>query len=389
MATQMKEATIANTTYKITSGDKAQYEFHAKGKAVVFDGFMAVYMFDNDKASVDVFLPKVVKNQKLNCQTLDTVQKFTKPPSRYTEASLVKKLEALGIGRPSTYAPTISTIQQREYVIKTEDKKLKPAPIGEVVDGFLLEHFADIVDTGFTAKVEESFDLVANGKITWQEVLKEFYEPFIKNIEHKELNAPRAKFNDSRVLGEDPKTGKPISTNIGRYGPYVQLGNKEDKDENGKELKLKFASIPKEISVDKIDLKQALVLLQLPKVLGIDDNNKEIKVNIGRFGPYIQVGSNYYNIKDDDPYTIKLEKAIQIIQEQEQAKAKALVKEFADDDIKIIDGVYGFYIKHKKKNYKLPKKLSREELESLSLEEAQEYIKESPKKKKYVKKSKQ
>lgn len=301
---------------------------------------------------------------------------------------MVKKLEALGIGRPSTYAPTISTILQREYVIKTEDKKLKPAPIGEVVDGFLLEHFADIVDTGFTAKVEESFDLVANGAITWQEVLREFYEPFVKNIDDKEENAPRVKFNDSRVLGDDPKTGKQVSTNTGRYGPYVQLGTKDDKDENGKELKPKFASIPKEISVDKIDLKQALVLLQLPKTLGVDTNNKDIKVNIGRFGPYVQVGVNYYNLKDDDPYVIDINRAKQIIAEQDKEKAKALVKEFIDDDIKILDGRYGFYIKHKKNNYKLPKKLSRDDLKSLSLDEAKEYIKENPKKKKYVKKTK-
>ncbi len=386
MATQMKEATIANTTYKITAGEKSQYEFQAKGKAVVFDGYMAVYMFDNDKSNTDLFLPKVEKSAELTCETLDTVQKFTKPPSRYTEASLVKKLEALGIGRPSTYAPTISTIQQREYVIKTEDKKLKPAPIGEVVDGFLVEHFANIVDTGFTAKVEESFDLVANGKITWQEVLREFYEPFAKNIEDKEANAPRAKFNDSRVLGDDPKTGKQISTNTGRFGPYVQLGKKEDTDENGKEIKPKFASLPKGMSVDKITLKQALVLLQLPRSLGVDSSGKDIKVNIGRFGPYVQVGSNYYNIKDDDPYTISLDRAMHIIAEQDKAKAQALVKEFVDDDIQILDGRYGYYIKHKKKNYKLPKKLSREELEELNLEQTKEYISQTPKKKKYAKK---
>ncbi len=388
IATQMKEATIANTTYKISAGKKGELEFQAKGKKVIFDGFMAVYMFDKTQATADIFLPEVKTAQELSCKNIQTIQKWTKPPSRYTEASLVKKLEALGIGRPSTYAPTISTIQQREYVIKTDDKKLKPAPIGEIVDSFLVEHFADIVDTGFTAKVEENFDKIANGKISWQDVLRDFYEPFIKNVEDKEQNAPRAKFNDSRVLGDDPKTGKPISASVGRYGPYVQLGTKDDKDKEGKELKPKFASIPKEFSVDKINLSQALLLLQLPRTLGVDTNDKDIKVNIGRFGPYVQVGSNYYNIKDEDPYTISLEKAKQIIVEQDKAKAQALVKEFVDEDIKILNGKYGFYIKHKNKNYKLPKTLTAKELGNMSLEKTKEYIKNSPKNKKYAKKTK-
>ncbi|OPX27539.1 MAG: DNA topoisomerase I [Campylobacteraceae bacterium 4484_166] len=381
VATQMSQAVVANTTYNIEVSNDKKYQFQAKGNKIIFDGFMKVYSFDKDsyQNNTESFLPVIKQGQILTCKDIENTQHFTKPPSRYTEASLVKKLESEGIGRPSTYAPTISTIQARDYVVKTDDKKLAPAPIGEVVNSFLMEHFKDIVDTGFTASVEESFDKIADGKIKWQSVLANFYHEFAKTIEDKEENAPRAKFNDAKLLGNDPKTNKQISASVGRFGPYVQLGKKDDKDENGKEIKPKFASIPKDISVDKITLEQALVLLQLPKVLGLDDDGNEIKVNVGRFGPYLQIKQEYFSIKEDDPYTITKNRAIEVIKALKEEKAKAIIKDFKDKETTLLYGKYGAYIKHKKKNYKLPKKLDESKLKALTYEEVEHIIKNQPK----------
>jgi DNA topoisomerase-1 len=383
IATQMAQAIVANTTYKITAGKNDEYEFQAKGNKIVFAGFMKAYTegSDNPEAALDnteKFLPEIKKDTVLNLEKLECEQNFTKPPARYTEASLVKKLEAEGIGRPSTYAPTISTIQARDYVVKTEDKKLAPAPIGEVVNDFLVEHFPHIVDLGFTAHIEEEFDEIAEGKISWQSVMNEFYWDFDKAITDKEENAPRAKFAEAREVGIDPKTSKPIFASVGKFGPFVQLGHKDDVDENGKEIKPKFASIPKNISVDRITLEEALVLLQLPKTLGQDENGNDVKVNIGRFGPYVQVKSEYFSLKEDDPYTIELQRAIEIIKEQREAKAKALLKDFPEHDTQILVGRYGPYIKQKKKNFKLPKDMDEDQIPNLTIEEVNDIIKNQP-----------
>ena len=377
IATQMAQAIVANTTYKINAGKNKEFEFQSKGTKIIFAGFMKAYTegSDDPEASLDnteKFLPNIKEKTILDIDNLELEQNFTKPPARYTEASLVKKLEGEGIGRPSTYAPTIATIIAREYVIKTEDKKLKPTLIGTVVNDFLVEHFSHIVDLGFTAHVEEEFDQIAEGKIAWTQVLKEFYEPFIKNVEDKLENAPRAKFSDIRELGVDPKTNKPITARVGQYGPYVQLGTKDDEE------KPKIASIPSNMSVNSITLEEALVLLQLPKVLGVDENGDNIKVAIGRFGPYLQVKSTYYSIKEDDPYTITLQRALEVIQEQKEAKAKALIKDFPEHDTQILIGRYGAYIKSKKKNYKLPKELDDQDIKALSWEEIKEIIDNQP-----------
>jgi DNA topoisomerase-1 len=328
--------------------------------------------------NTEKILPTVKKGTTLDLELLTTEQNFTKPPARYTEASLVKKLEAEGIGRPSTYAPTISTIQARDYVIKTEDKKLAPAPIGEVVNDFLVEHFPNIVDLGFTASVEEEFDEIAEGKIAWQHVMTQFYGDFVKNIDDKEKNAPRAKFAEARELGVDPKTDKRVYASIGQYGAFVQLGHKEDVDEEGKEIKPKFASMPKDFSVDRITLDEALVLLQLPKVLGTDENGDDVKVNIGRFGPYVQIKSEYFSLKEDDPYTVELPRALEVVKETREAKAKALIKEFEGEKFQILNGRYGPYIKEGRKNHKLPKGLSEDEIKALTVEEVKDIIKNQP-----------
>jgi len=381
MATQMAQAVVANTTYKIKAGSKGEYEFSAKGTKIVFPGFMKAYTegSDDPEAALDnteKFLPHVEKGTVFDKTELTAEQLFTKPPARYTEASLVKKLETEGIGRPSTYAPTIATIQQREYIIKTEDKKLAPTLIGTVVNDFLVEHFPEIVSLGFTAKVEEQFDEIAEGKIAWQTVMQNFYNDFVKNVQDKEENAPRAKFSDVRILGNDPKTGLEITARVGQYGPYVQLGVKNEQTKE----KPKIASIPKEISVNNITLEQALVLLQLPKVLGQDENGNDVKVAIGRFGPYLQVKSEYFSLKEDDPYTIELPRALEVIKQIKEEKAKALLKDFPEDGISIIVGRFGPYIKEGKKNYKLPKELDEQDIKALSLEEVKKIIKNQPKK---------
>ena len=375
IATQMAQAIVANTTYKISAGINNEYEFQSKGTRIVFPGFMKAYTegSDDPEAALDnteKILPTIKKGTVLDIEALNPEQNFTKPPARYTEASLVKKMEAEGIGRHSTYAPTIATVQAREYIIKTEEKKLAPTLIGSVVTDFLVEHFPHIVNLGFTAKIEEEFDEIAEGKIAWEDVMKEFYAPFVKNIEDKEENAPRAKFSDIRELGVDSKTSKPITARVGQYGPYVQLGTKEDEE------KPKIASIPNTLSVNSITIEEALVLLQLPKVLGQDANNNDIKVNIGRFGPYLQIKSEYFSLKEDDPYTVELPRALVVIEEIREAKAKALIQNFPDDDIQILIGRYGAYIKHKKKNFKLPKDC--EEPEKLTLDEIKDIIKNQP-----------
>jgi DNA topoisomerase-1 len=385
LATQMAAAKIANTTYHIEAGQAKEYLFQAKGNRILFPGFMRAYTegSDDPEAVLDnneKILPTVKEGSLLELEKITPEQLFTKPPPRYTEASLVKKLEAEGIGRPSTYAPTISTIQARDYVILTEDKKLTPAPIGEVVNDFLVEHFPNIVDLGFTANVEEEFDEIAEGKIEWTEVMSNFYGDFIKNVEEKEKNAPRAKFAEARELGVDPKSGKRVFASIGRYGPFIQLGHKDDVDEHGKELKPRFAAIQGEVSVDKITLEEALVFLQLPKVLGSDSDGNEVKVNIGRFGPYVQIKSEYFSLKEDSPYEVTLERALEVVKEQREAKAKALIQDFPKEKIQILDGRYGPYIKEGKKNHKIPKAYTREDLEKISLDEVKKLIKEAAKK---------
>lgn len=370
IATQMSQAKIANTTYKIEAGAKKEFEFQTKGQRIIFAGFMKAYTegSDNPEAaldSVEKILPNIKIGTILELENLSSEQNFTKPPSRYTEASLVKKLESEGIGRPSTYAPTISTIQAREYVVKTEDKKLSPTPTGEIVNSFLTDHFSNIIDLGFTAKIEEEFDEIADGKKIWVDVMKNFYTGFKDTIKDKEENISKSDYVQVRELGIDPKSGKPVSARVGRFGPFVQIGTKEDED------KPKFVAIPDNLNMDTISLEEALFLFTLPRVVGVDDNGNEIKANIGRFGPYLQVKTKYYSLKTDDPYTVDEKRAREIISDIDEAKSKALIKEFTKEKIQILNGQYGAYIKQGRKNFKIPKgKVA----ENLTLEECLEII---------------
>ncbi|WP_157277854.1 type I DNA topoisomerase [Aliarcobacter butzleri] len=375
LATQMAQAKIANTTYKIEAGKNKEFEFQVKGQRIIFAGFMKAYTegSDNPEAALDSsekILPNIKEGTILELEKLESEQNFTKPPARYTEASLVKKLESEGIGRPSTYAPTISTIQAREYVSKTEDNKLIPTQTGEIVNSFLVDHFSNIVDLGFTAKIEEEFDEIAEGKIAWEEVMKNFYGGFKKTIDEKESSVSKEDYLQVNELGIDPKSGKPVSARVGRFGPFVQIGTKDDEE------KPKFVAIPDNLNMDTITLEEALFLFNLPRVVGNTQNGDEIKANIGRFGPYLQVKTKFYSLKTDDPYTIDLNRALEIIKDIDEAKEKSTIKTFDKEKIQILVGQYGPYIKQGRKNFKIPKGKNAEDL---TLEECLEIIEKDSK----------
>ena len=375
LATQMAQAKIANTTYKIEAGRNKEFEFQTKGQRIIFAGFMKAYTEGSDNPetaldSTEKILPNIKVGTVLELEKLESEQNFTKPPARYTEASLVKKLESEGIGRPSTYAPTISTIQAREYVTKTEDNKLIPTQTGEIVNSFLVDHFSDIVDLGFTAKIEEEFDEIAAGKIAWEQVMKDFYGNFKKTIDEKENSVSKEDYLQVKELGIDPKSGKPVSARVGRFGPFVQIGTKDDEE------KPKFVAIPDNLNMDTITLDEALFLFNLPRVVGKTQTGDEIKANIGRFGPYLQVKTKFYSLKTDDPYTIDLNRAFEIIQQTDEAKEKSTIKTFDKEKIQILIGQYGPYIKQGRKNFKIPKGV---EANDLTIEQCLEIIEKDSK----------
>lgn len=383
IASQMAHAQLERTTVKI-SGLQGPYYFQAKGEVIVFDGFLKVYMVssledDTDENETEGLLPKVSNGETLHLQTCNATERFSRPPSRYVEASLVKKLEELGIGRPSTYAPTISTIQKRNYVEKVEREgslrkytqitldqngisssektettgkernKLSPTDIGMVVTDFLVANFEQILDYQFTAKVEASFDEIANGQLNWTDMLNSFYGPFHSKVENTLEHSERA--TGERELGTDPKSGRKIIARIGRFGPMIQIG-----DEKSDGIKPQFASLQANQSISTITLEEALKLFELPKLLG-EHNGEAVKVNIGRFGPYVQVGKRFCSIpKEEDPMSISLERAIELDTLKQEEAAKALIKTFAENpEVQLLNGRYGAYLKIGKDNFKLPK----------------------------------
>lgn len=383
IASQMAHAQLERTTVKI-SGLQGPYYFQAKGEVIVFDGFLKVYMVssledETDENETEGLLPKVSNGETLHLQTCNATERFSRPPSRYVEASLVKKLEELGIGRPSTYAPTISTIQKRNYVEKVEREgslrkytqitldqngisssektettgkernKLSPTDIGMVVTDFLVANFEQILDYQFTAKVEASFDEIANGQLNWTDMLNSFYGPFHSKVENTLEHSERA--TGERELGTDPKSGRKIIARIGRFGPMIQIG-----DEKSDGIKPQFASLQANQSISTITLEEALKLFELPKLLG-EHNGEAVKVNIGRFGPYVQVGKRFCSIpKEEDPMSISLERAIELDTLKQEEAAKALIKTFAENpDVQLLNGRYGAYLKIGKDNFKLPK----------------------------------
>ncbi|MBP7170023.1 MAG: type I DNA topoisomerase [Bacteroidales bacterium] len=389
LASQMSDAQLERTTITIeVSGSK--YQFVASGEVIIFDGFLKAYSEssddDSEEASRDL-LPLVKVGQALQPKQINALERFTQRPARYTEASLVKKLEELGIGRPSTYAPTISTIIARGYVIKedrpgierpyqsitlkqgkitqtqkvevtgAEKAKLFPSDIGIVVNDFLVEYFPNIVNYNFTAQVEEKFDEIAMGKMEWTKMIDEFYKPFHDTVKKTEKESDYTK--GERVLGTDPATGKTVSVRIGRYGPVVQLG---DNDPNSKE-KPQYASLLKGQLVSTITLEEALSLFKLPRTLGSFEG-KEVVVAVGRFGPYVRHEGKFYSLKkDDNPLAIDLSRAIEIIEEGRLKEKQRVIKTFSEDpELMVLNGRWGPYISKAKSNYKIPKGTNASEL---------------------------
>ena len=415
IASQMADAELEKTTAKISISTNKE-ELTAQGEVLKFDGFLKVYMEDRDDDDINEdemqegMLPPLVVRQQLPLVEMRGVERFSRPLPRFTEASLVKKLEELGIGRPSTYAPTISTILKRGYVEKrdkegvkrnfqiltlkkdkitasqqeettgAEKSKLFPTDLGLVVTDFLKQHFDDIMDYNFTARIEQDFDEVAAGNLKWNKMIDDFYNPFKKEVENTIENAERIK--GERELGVDPESGKKVIARMGRYGAMVQIGDVADEE------KPRFAKLKNTQSIETITYDEAMELFKLPRTIG-EFEDLPVVINIGRFGPYISHDKKFYSLpKDLDPYEISLEEATPIIVEKREAKEKSTIKIFEKEKIQILRGPYGPYIKQGLRNFKIPKE-QQEKAAELTLEEAQaiiEELKKNPPKKTYRKK---
>ena len=412
LACQMADAELEKTTATIAVGGRSE-KFTAEGEVVKFDGFLRVYRESRGDEDTEIandstqgLLPAIAEGNALQLKTMKARQRFTPAPPRYSEASLVHKLEELGIGRPSTYAPTISTIQQREYVKKGDTEgsprpyreiilkdgnltaadltentggnrgKLVPTDTGSVVNDFLMEYFPEIMDYHFTANVEKDFDEVAEGKMNWTKLISDFYNQLEPVVERtmKERTDHKA---GERLLGTNPADGKPVSVKIGRYGPLVQIGTPEDKE------KPRFANLAPGQSIETITLEEALELFKLPRTLG-EHEGQTVKANSGRFGPYVQLGKLFASIpKGEDPMTIDLPRALELLTAKKDAEAKSHLKTFEEDkELEVRTGRFGPYIAWKGKNFKLPKKEATRAAE-LTYEECLAIVKaESQKKKK-------
>ncbi len=411
IASQMSDAALEKTNVKIKSSG-ADKMFVANGEIIKFDGFLKVYLEStedsNEEKQETSILPPLAKGNPLTLHKMKSVETFTKHPPRYTEASLVRKMEELGIGRPSTYAPTISTIQRREYVVKesrpgekrnirnillkngqveekitkentgNEKAKLFPTDIGTLVNKFLLQHFDDIINYNFTSNVEKEFDAIAEGKKEWNHIIKEFYGPFHEKVQDTLKNS--GKFSGEKLLGKDPKSGKNIYVKIGRYGAIAQIGDTDSEE------KPRFAGLQKGQSLETITLEEALKLFEFPRSLG-EYEGEEVTVAIGRFGPYVKHNKLFFSVKKEyNPASVTLEEAIQIIEDKRKVEREKLIRSYdKDPDVQVLNGRWGPYLVIKKQNYKIPKDM---EAASLTLEDCYAIAKD-PKnmpKKRYVKK---
>lgn len=401
IASQMADAELEKTTITIEL-DNSSETFVATGEVLVFDGFLKVYMESKDDEEEDSslnMLPALKSGEKLEYKKIECTERFTQRPARYTEASLVRKMEELGIGRPSTYAPTISTIQNREYVEKTdregvkrnydslvlekgiiteqvneeifgtEKSKLFPTDIGVVVNDYLVDNFQSIIDYNFTAQVEKDLDKIAEGEEQWESTIDNFYKDFHKTIEESSSKKTERKAGE-RLLGNDPKTGKPVYVKIGRFGVVAQMGDATDND------KPTFASLQADQSLETITLEEALELFKLPRVLG-ELEGKVVKVAVGRFGPYIAYNGTFCSLpKTFDPLSVTLEEAEELLKAKQEAEANKVVKTFAEDaSMQLLNGRYGVYLCKDKTNYKLPKDCN---VETLTYEDCVKIIEETP-----------
>ena len=401
IASQMADAQLerTNVTIGISTNDK---KFIASGEVILFDGFLKVYMesFDDERAEDKMsVLPPIEKGTVLDLDKMEAQQRFTRHPLRYTEASLVKKMEELGIGRPSTYAPTISTIQKREYVTKGDIKgvpqafniitlkngkitektgkenygaekgKLLPTDIGILVNRFLLQYFESIIDYNFTANVEKEFDMISEGKCEWNKMIRRFYAIFHKQIVSTTENS--GKFSGEKLLGVDPATGKNVYVKVGRFGPVAQIGDTESEE------KPRFAGLRKDQSIENVTLEEVLKLFEFPRILG-EFEGKEVSVAVGRFGPYVKHNNTFFSLaKTDNPNTIDIERAIEIIGEKRQKDIENTLLTFENDpDMRVLNGRFGPYIAYKKKNYRIPKET---DPKSLTYEDCLKMVEADPK----------
>ncbi len=400
IASQMSDALLERTTVKIDISTTAE-QFTATGEVLVFDGFLKVYIEstdDENEEETGKLLPPLKNGDQLENNIIEAIQKYTTPPARYTEASLVRKLEELGIGRPSTYAPTISTIQNREYVVKEsragqkreistlilqqgkvkekrrsemygqEKMKLFPTDIGMVVTDFLVQYFDEIMNYNFTADVEKEFDSIAMGRTEWKKMIGKFYFPFHKKVDETLQTSENSK--GERALGTHPESGKPVSVKIGRFGPMVQIGDAEDEE------KPQFASLLRGQSMETITLEEALDLFKLPRSLGTFED-ADVLVGIGKYGPYVRHQNKFISLgRSDDPYSVGLDRAVELIRAKREEEKNRVIREFDEQPgLQVLNGRYGPYIAFNRKNYKIPKNMKPEEL---SLEECMEIIKKSP-----------
>jgi DNA topoisomerase-1 len=373
MACQMVPAVFDTVAIELAAGPADDgHRFRANGSILVEPGFMAVYKESQDDAPKDDdgdrLLPNIAEGDVINLDVLRPEQHFTEPPPRFTEASLVKTLEEYGIGRPSTYASIIATLKNREYV-EIDSKRFFPTDIGRIVNGFLTEHFAQYVDYDFTAKLEDDLDEVSLGHKDWVPLLDSFWKPFKALCDDKEDSVTREQVAQARELGTDPKSGKPMTVRMGRYGPFVQIGTKDDEE------KPKFAGLRPGQKMNEITMDEALELFKLPRKLGETPDGLPVSASVGRFGPYVRYGDKYVSIKDDDPYTIELPRALEVIEQKKIDDANRIIQDFEEEGIQVLNGRYGPYITDKAKNARVPKD---REPKSLTLEECKELLAAAP-----------
>jgi len=373
VASQMSHAVFDTVAVDMLAGPDGpeRHVLRANGSTLVKPGYMSVYQEGADDVKTDDddhVLPAMNEGDKVALVSLKAEQHFTEPPPRYSEASLVKALEEHGIGRPSTYATIISTLQDREYV-EMDNRRFIPTDIGKIVGRFLTQYFHRYVEYGFTAALEDELDAVSRGEEEWTIPLQKFWKPFIKEVEKIEKNVSREQVAMAREIGVDPVSGKPMSVRMGRYGPFVQIGTKDDEE------KPKFAGLRPGQKMDTITLEQALELFKLPRTLGQTADGEDVITNVGRFGPYIKYGAKYVSLKDDDPYTVELDRALELIRLKKEADANRIIADFADDGIQVLNGRFGPYVTNGKKNAKIPKD---RDPKSITLEEARIMIEQAP-----------
>jgi DNA topoisomerase-1 len=373
VASQMNPAVYDTVALDLAAGDPpvSSISFRATGSVLVSPGFIAVYQEGQDDSVADEqdrILPPVTEGTRVALKDLASAQHFTEPPPRYSEATLVKALEEFGIGRPSTYASIIQTLRNREYV-EMDNRRFIPTDVGRVVNRFLTEYFNDYVNYNFTAKMEDSLDEISRGEGEWIPLLDSFWRPFTKRVKNIDETVTREQASSARVLGVDPASGRPVSVRMGRYGAFVQIGTKEDVE------KPRFAGLRPGQKMDTIELQPALDLFLLPRELGATAEGEPVSANIGRFGPYVRYANKFVSIKGDDPYTITLERALELIAEKKIADANRLIRDFPEAGIQVLNGRYGPYITNKAKNAKIPKDKVPAEL---TLEECQALIAAAP-----------